>query len=140
MSLRSRRKRVMGSGWYSERESSAKRHSADSSSDRTIEGRRRRFDGTGFENFGSVGDGKSSRVRQSHEHNIFPVAGRGRTRGHHPQPGTAAGGIQAGRSVRKNRQCEPTGRANPYKLALELLKHLDRQLSGAAHRGRSTKK
>lgn len=35
---------------------------------------------------------------------------------------------------------EQTGRGNPYKLALGLLEHPDRQLSGAPHRERSMEK
>ncbi len=36
-------------------------------------------------------------------------------------------------------KAEPAHRPNPYKLALGLLKHPDRQLSGAGHAGRSKK-
>ena len=34
------------------------------------------------------------------------------------------------------RNCEQAHRPNPYKLALGLLRHPDRQLSGAGHAGR----
>jgi hypothetical protein len=38
-----------------------------------------------------------------------------------------------------NKTAEPAHRPNPYKLALGLLKHPDRQHSGAGHAGRSVK-
>ncbi len=103
-----------------------------------LAGRQRRFDETIFEICESVAGRESCGVRPSHEHRIFPVTGRGRRGQDHRQPGTEEGGIEARRPVRMRQECEQTSRANPYKLALGLLKHPDRQLSGAAHWGRST--
>lgn len=102
-------------------------------------GRRCRFDGTRFESSGSVAESRSSGFPPSHEPRIFPVVGRGRSGEDHRQLGTEAGGIQARRPARIKRKCEQTSRANPYKPALGLLTHPDRQLSGAAHWGRSAK-
>jgi len=104
-----------------------------------LAGRQPRFGATRFESCGPVANGTSSGVRPSHEHRIFPVIGLGRRGKSHRQPGTEEGRIEARRPARIVQICEPTGRANPYKLALGLLKHPDRQLSGAAHRGRSVK-
>ena len=55
-----------------------------------------------------------------------------------------SGGVQARRVVRKKRQCEQTGRGNPYapsRLMLRLVPrlHPPRPRSGAPHRGRSEK-